>query len=82
MPIIKDFKSTTIWRAFFLSSFRTTLIIFIATMVEDYYDRERNISHKTNYKKIYMTLLFTFLTAYISFIIMYFVFGYGDGMLA
>lgn len=86
MPIIKNFKSTNVWNAFFLNSLASTLIIFIAVTVKERYDtytdkKDQEINRTTSAKSILFTILATFFATYFAYIIMYLVFGYGGGML-
>ena len=80
MPLIKGFESTTILKAFLLNSLASTLIILLAITIKKYYDQL--IQQKFNkFTMIIKTLVFTFLTTFISYYSLYFLFGYGKGML-
>ena len=85
MPLIKGFRSTTIWKAFVLNSMVPSLVILIAISVKSrfdkYYDNDDNeIKKKTSWKGIFAMLIATFITSMLAYTIMYFVFGYGDAM--
>ena len=86
MPLIKGFKSTTIFRAFVLNALASSLIIVVAMNIKDYFDRfdlkgEIN-SNVNSYKSILYTFIFTFASTLIAYTIMYYLFGYGGGLLA
>ena len=77
-PLIHNFSETTIWKAFILNSIVTALVAFTAVLSRDIvYDKIKN--------KLYVYLItvsLTFLSAIMSYYIMYFVFGFGKGLLA
>ena len=88
MPLISGFRSTSVWKAFFLNSIASTLVIFIAINVKSRFDKftykkdpDREIVRTTNWQSIVLTLISTFATSMIAFSVMYFVFGFGGGML-
>lgn len=85
MPIIHNFKATSVWKAFALNSLASTLVIFIAITVkgkfDNYIDKDnKQIIRQTTWFSIIFTLFFTFLASMCSYIIMYFTFGFGKGM--
>jgi hypothetical protein len=86
MPIIKGFRSTTIWKAFTLNALATSLIVVVAVAVKDRMDKfERKgeeIERKSSARSILFTFGLTFAAAYISYAVLYFLFGFGGGMLA
>jgi hypothetical protein len=88
MPLIKGFKSTTIWKAFLLNSIVATLVIFIAITVKNQFDRYQDsktkniIRVKMTFKSVVLTLLATFSASMVAYIFMYFLVGYGGGQLA
>ena len=89
MPLVHGFRSTSIWRAFVLNSIATTLVIFIAVTVKgqldtykaDQNEHDEDITCRTNFTSIVATILATFLTSMAAYTLMYFVFGFGGGML-
>ena len=87
MPLIKNFRSTNIWKAFILNSIAAAIVIVIGITVKDHFDTytthddKGKITRKTNFTSISLTVLFTFLTSFLAYTIMYFVFGFGGGML-
>ena len=90
MPLIKNFKSTNIWKAFILNSILSAMVIFTAITVKSTFDKyrvsgksnDKNIQKTTNRKSIILTLLFTFAASFLSYTMMYFVFGFGGGMIS
>ena len=89
MVLIKHFQSTSIWKAFVLNAMAASLTIYIAITTKAYLDKYNispneksdidNIS--TLYNSI-LTLMITFCTVLLSYIIMYQIFGFGGGMLS
>ena len=88
MPLIKHFKSTSIWKAFILNSISATLIIFVALTVKSQFDEYKDKSDlsqvkvKITSKSIIFTLISTFLASMSAFTLMYLLFGFGSGMLS
>ena len=87
MPLISGFKSTNVWKAFILNSIASSLVIIIALTVKSNFDtfsNNKNINHvkqQTNFKSILLTITATFISSMIAYSTMYFLFGYGGGML-
>ena len=86
MAIIKGFKSTNVWNAFFLNSLASTLVIFIAMSVKERYDhytdiKNEEINRSTNFKSIGLTIIATFTASMFAYTVMWIVFGYGGGLL-
>lgn len=86
MPLIHDFRSTNVWKAFTLNSIASTLIIFVAMNVRDQYavlvDKDNNvISRRRSLSGVLISLFITFVASMIAYTTMYFVFGFGGGML-
>ena len=88
MVLIHHFHSTSLWKAFILNSMVTSLVILIAITLKsnlDNYisvDDTTNIHRITNWYSITITLLVTFCTTLIAYLIMYLLFGFGGGMLS
>ena len=87
MPLIKNFRATTIWKAFILNSWAASLVIFIALTVKAHFDTYKDengetIDHITDWKSVFMTLFVTFIASFSAYTLMYFIFGFGAGMLA
>jgi len=92
MPLISGFKSTNIWKAFILNSIASSLVIIIALTVKSNFDTISNnkdinkdtnddVKQQTNFKSIILTIVATFISSMIAYSTMYFLFGYGGGML-
>jgi len=89
MVLIHHFSSTTLWKAFVLNSLTTSLVILIAITVKTHLDNDLNLRQNSSVEKlsfnwysIIVTLLITFGTSLIAYLIMYILFGFGAGMLA
>lgn len=86
MPFIHNFKSTNIWNAFILNSLAASIVIFIAMTIKSRFDtfkdsKDNTISQQTNLRSIILTISLTFISSFISYIFLHFVFGFGGGML-
>ena len=87
MPLIKNFKSTSLWKAFVLNSVTASIIVVLAISVKDSLDRFTNYNNsdersKTNFANIIITLLITYSVTFLTYVLMYFIFGFGGGMLS
>lgn len=87
MPFIKNFRATTIWKAFALNSLASSLIILLAITIKSNFDnyvdeKNRRVIRRTTWSGVFLTLLFTFLATFMAYAIMFWTFGYGSGMLA
>ncbi len=88
MPLINNFRSTNIWKAFILNSLAASIVIVIGISIKSHFDTytvkntdENNIERETNFKSISLTIFFTFAASLLAYTIMYFIFGFGGGML-
>ena len=91
MPLISGFRSTNVWKAFILNSIASSLVIIIALIVKSNFDTFSNnkninkdtngLKQQTNFKSIMLTIIATFISSMIAYSTMYFLFGYGGGML-
>lgn len=86
MPLI-DFRGTTLWKAFLLNALATSMIVVVAFIVkkrmESFVDEKGNkITHILTTTHLFYTFLVTFLAAIISYVGLFFLFGFGGGMLA
>jgi len=87
MVLIHDFNSTSLWKAFVLNSLVTSLVILIAITLKsnlDSYidvDKKTKIPNRIDWFSLIITLLVTFCTTLIAYLIMYVLFGFGGGML-
>jgi len=88
MVLVHHFNSTNLWKAFILNSILTSLLILIAIVVKKRIDLELDLdSDDSNQKQfnwygVTVTLLITFGTSLLAYLIMYVVFGFGGGMLS
>lgn len=86
MSLIKGFKATSVWKAFILQSIASTIIIFIAVTLKAKYDKYTDIHGNEVYssitwKSVIFTLFFTFAAALFAYTSMFWLFGFGGGML-
>jgi hypothetical protein len=79
MPLIKNFNSTTIWKAFVLNSIASSITIVIAIILKSKFDKYYG---KDNYKGISITFFITFLISFFCFLTMHIIFGYGKSMVS
>tara|TARA_A100001011_G_scaffold399975_1_gene511443 strand:- start:5344 stop:5637 length:294 start_codon:yes stop_codon:yes gene_type:complete len=87
-PISTKFRSTNVWNAFTLNCIAITLSTFMAVEAKSFFSSQElkvmpdgSIVYKTTWKSILAVLLVTFCTAFVSYAIMYWLFGFGGGML-
>lgn len=86
MPIIKSFKSTTIWKAFILNAFAASLIIVLAIWLKSYFqvlkDKDGNvINNSMTFKSVGLLFAITFISSIMAYIFLWILTGYGGGML-
>ena len=89
MALISGFRSTSVLKAFILNSIASSLVIIIALTVKTRFDTFSNKNDKdtqyvkqhTNLKSILLTVTATFISSMLAYTAMYFIFGYGGGML-
>jgi hypothetical protein len=82
MAIISNFKNDTLWKAFILNSLTSTVTIYIAIILKEYLDKintDKNINDWFNSIIIVVT---TFCTSMFSYIIMFFLFGFGTSLVS
>ena len=79
MALIKGLKSTTITKAFFLNAVASALIVVLAILIKSKFD---NIFGKDNVKSIGLTFLITFIVSLLSYFTLFWLVGYGKGMLS
>lgn len=87
MPLIKDFKSTTRWKAFILNSIAASMSIVVALIAKSYFevytdDKGNLITVNTSKKSMLITFIITFIATLTSYFILYFLTGYGGGQLS
>ena len=85
-PLIKNFKSTTVWKAFALNAFASALVIIVSLVTKDALDRTTapdgtDISRKQTWYSIVVTACVAFIASYAAFTAMHLLTGYGGGML-
>jgi len=76
-PIIHNFRSSNIWKAFVLNSIAASLVIFIAMTTKKNLDKYTG----SDVVSVVLTLSTTFVTSMIAFTIMFVIFGFGAGMI-
>lgn len=81
MTLVKISNSISVWKSFFILSFASTFVIFIAITVKERYDsftdnKKEKINRSTNPKSIGLTLLSTFLATMLAYTVMYLIFGF------
>jgi hypothetical protein len=86
LPLIKNFKSTTVWKAFTLNAIASAIIIVLSLVTKDGLDKYitpdgEEVTHKQPWYSIIVTALVAFASAFVAFTILHFVTGYGGGML-
>lgn len=79
MPIL-DFRSTNINRAFLLNAFSTALIAIVTIEAKNLLDR--NEISESQIARTFLAFLSGFLSALVIYWVLYFLFGFGGGMLA
>lgn len=86
MALYEGFKATNIWNAFILNSIVAALVILFAMLIKDHFDvytdaKGNTINRTTTTKSVIFTLAGTFLSSFLAFTFMHFVFDYGRGQL-
>lgn len=92
MPLIRNFRATDVWKAFILNSLLTSVIILVSITSKQYLDNfieddndtnttSKNI-RKTSIPNILISFVLTFIISMLSYIIMYYTFGFGGGMIS
>jgi hypothetical protein len=86
MPLIQ-FHATNYVRAFILNGLASALIIVIAIYIKGKFDTYKDpdgtdITRETNFKSMGLTFMFTFLASIAGYVLLYYTFGFGGGMLS
>ena len=88
MVLVKGFRATTIWKAFLIYSIVSSVTIVLALVIKGRFDTftgakdaDQEIKQTTNWLSILLTLLGAFVASFVTFTFMYFVFGFGKGLL-
>jgi len=79
MPINKGFRSTNVWKAFTLNSTVAAIIILIAFGVKHMFDQW--LKYKSGWIGILVASVATFVAAFLTYTLMWVIFGFGGGML-
>jgi fructose-specific phosphotransferase system IIC component len=86
IPLVKGFKSSTIWKAFALNSIVAAVVITMAVVIKTSFDHieidGKKIKSKTDWGSVALSFVVTVFACYITYTIMYITFGYGGGMLS
>mgnify|MGYP000914744210 CR=1 FL=1 len=80
-PIL-DMRSTTIRKAFIINALVLALIATVSIELRRYLDIRKETKRLTIIKKMWITLLGTFLIGIIIYISTRIIFGFGEGLLA
>ena len=85
MPLIRDFKATTIWKAFILNALVSALVLVIAITIKGKLDnyvitKGNEIDRQSTWKSVMITFMFAFISSFLAYTLMYFTFGFGIGM--
>lgn len=86
MPLIKGFQSTTIPKAFVLNSLAASIAIVIVVYVKDRHEifideHKHSPKRSVELKSMVNTFIITYIATFLSFTILYYIFGYGGGQL-
>ena len=79
-PLIKGFRATTYIKAFLLNAISIALIAVVA--YESHNLLDKHVQKMNEASKVAISFASAFVTALIVFAILYFLFGFGGGMLA
>ena len=78
MPVFKDFRANTFLKAFLLNAISASIIASSAITVKDRLDV---LTKYDIYTKIILTFIITFIITLCSFGVLYYLFGFGGGMM-
>lgn len=81
MPVIGNFKSTTILNAFILNALTASIVILMAIEINNKFINKTNTGKQTYNTSLPTRLLLTFISTFLAYTIMYIIFGFGGGML-
>ena len=87
MPLIQNFRSTSLTKAFILNSIAASITVVLAIAIKDGLDRFTNYNkneeeNKPDFSNIIITLIITYCVSMLTYIFMFYVFGFGGGMLS
>ena len=78
-PLVPGFKATTFFKAFALNALATALIAIIAITTKGSLDKDTKLEESA---KGFIAFLAAFVSAFCTYVILYFLFHFGGGMLA
>ena len=85
LPLV-EFKGTTIFKAFFLNALTSSLIIVLAIEVNAHIrkrtDEDEDETKINNHVNVLMVLGVTFITTFVAYMVMFMLFGFGEGLMA
>jgi hypothetical protein len=85
MAIIKNFKANTYTRAFILNSLAITITVLTALFLKDEFEKIGKPKHEQveslDSALVFATIGATFLSSLGTYYILYFLFGFGGGMM-
>ena len=76
-PLIKHFKEYNILYAFILASIFQTILLSLTLSTHDIFDEYET----TPFLKYFFSALYIFIVTLLSYGLMYYIFGYGGGMI-
>ena len=79
--LISGFKATSIWKAFFLNSLILAIVAVGAVESKAYVEKLGWSEDQDEVVKALGTFLITFFVGLFSYLLMYYMFGFGGGML-
>lgn len=84
MAVIKNFRATTLNRAFILNSLVTTITVMVAMFVKTWLERAQHGDQVKTLDAgfIVATIGATFVASMAAYYVMHWVFGYGEGLIA
>ena len=86
MPLFKNFYSTNVRNAFILNSLATAFIVTSALFIKTTLDNQERKANKVKYSddtftSYFYTFLVTIISSLLSYYFLFYMFGYGGGML-
>lgn len=87
LPLYFRFRATDLPRAFTLASMVSAVVVVLGATFKDVIEmakipkEERDNHPRTSWGSVFISMLLTFVTAMIVYALMFFIFGYGGGML-
>lgn len=84
MALIKTFKADTYFKAFILNAMVSAIVVVFATEFKYFWERTINLSPWESYtdnQRIGIVMIATFLATLLVYQIMYFLLGFGGGLI-